>query len=36
MAETARRSLTHFTDEEIAAIYQYIRDLPSTGVSTAK
>jgi mono/diheme cytochrome c family protein len=36
MAETARGSLTHLTDEEIAAIYQYIRDLPSTGVPTAK
>jgi hypothetical protein len=32
MGETARKSLTHFRDEEIAAIYEYIKALPATGV----
>jgi mono/diheme cytochrome c family protein len=32
MAETARKSLTYLTDEEIAAIYWYIQALPLTGV----
>jgi mono/diheme cytochrome c family protein len=32
MAETARRSLTHLTDAEIAAIYSYLKALPATGV----
>jgi mono/diheme cytochrome c family protein len=33
MAETARRSLTHFTDDEIAAIYGYLQSLPLSGVA---
>ena len=32
MAETARRSLTHLTDAEIGAIYEYLKALPATGV----
>lgn len=33
MAETARGSLTHLTDEEISAIYGYLRTLPLSGVA---
>lgn len=33
MAETARGSLTHLTDDEIAAIYGYLRALPLSGVA---
>jgi mono/diheme cytochrome c family protein len=32
MGETARRSLKYFTDEEIAAIYGYLKTLPLSGV----
>ena len=32
MGETARRSLTWLTNEEIAAIYEYLKALPATGV----
>ena len=32
MAEVAQNSLTHLTDDEIAAVYQYIKALPATGV----
>ena len=32
MAEVAKGGLTHFTDDEIAAVYQYIKALPATGV----
>lgn len=32
MADVARGSLTHFTDDEIAAIYGYLKALPATGV----
>ena len=32
MAEVARGSLTHFTDDEIAAVYGYLKTLPATGV----
>ena len=34
MAEVARFAFTHLTDEEISAIYQYIKALPATGVAT--
>lgn len=34
MAETARLSLTHFTDEEISAIYGYLKALPASGVAS--
>lgn len=33
MAEVAQYSLTHLTDDEIAAVYQYIKALPATGVT---
>jgi mono/diheme cytochrome c family protein len=36
MAEAARYSFTHFTDDEITAIYGYLKALPSTGVSTGR
>lgn len=36
MAETARKSLRYFTDDEIDAIYQYLKALPSTGVPSTR
>ena len=36
MAETARSSLSHFTDDEISAIYWYIQALPPTGVQVTR
>ncbi len=32
MAEVAQNSLTHLTDDEIAAIHGYLKSLPLTGV----
>ena len=34
MAETARQSLSLLTDAEIAAIYEYLKALPATGVKS--
>ena len=31
MGETARKSLSHFTDEEIAQIYEYLKGMPAKG-----
>jgi mono/diheme cytochrome c family protein len=33
MKETAQRSLTHLRDDEISAIYDYLKALPATGVT---
>ena len=33
MAEMAKESLTHFTDDEITAVYGYLKTLPATGVA---
>jgi mono/diheme cytochrome c family protein len=34
MASMARLSLTHLTDSEISAIYEYIKAMPATGVAS--
>ena len=36
MGETARRSLTWLTNEEIAAIHEYLKALPAAGVTGMK
>ena len=36
MAETARASLTWLANEEIAAIYEYLKSLPATGLADAR